>query len=212
MRYFLRALQVLIPPLAIFVFFAIVAVSASMVNPPDKLAGPAVRLEGADHPEICSATHIGGGNILTAAHCTWGGPIVVKTAASAIPAEVMWSIDTYDLALLHADGLKMRGAAIDCGLAAPGDLVHIVGNPLGMASVLAYGTVASDLITGELQVDGHSVWKERVLVDMTVAPGDSGGGLFDRANRLIGVVVGMITGYRYAFVVPSSTVCKVLGR
>lgn len=213
MRHFIvRGLQILIPPLAILVFFAIVAFSVSMVPLPQKQAKAAVRLEGVDHLTICSATHIGDGKILTAAHCLWNGLVTVKTAKGPLPAETLWSIDRYDIALLRADGLEAQSAVIDCNLARPGDLVHAVGNPLGMTDILAYGTVASGLITGELEVDGHSVWKERIVADLSVAPGDSGGGLFNRLNQLVGIIVGMIPPYRYAFVVPSSTVCNVLGR
>lgn len=175
-------------------------------------AGDSVRLLIGD-TGICSATHIGGGRFVTAAHCTGHGGITVQTDSDdKASAEVLWSSKLYDLALLRAEGLRLRAAGIDCNDAAPGTPVYAVGNPLGLDFIRTTGTVVSKRYTGEVRVDGDKTWRERLIADITIAPGSSGGGLFNGAGRLVGVNVGIFNGYRYAIVVPSSTVCQLLGR
>ena len=172
-----------------------------------------VRLSIASGAGVCSATHIGAGRFLTAAHCTGSGDIEVVTEnGTTAAAEVLWSAKPYDLALLRADGLRLRSAQIDCHLAKPGSAVTAVGNPLGMSFIRTPGLIVSGLQTDEVLIGGEKVWRERFIADVTVAPGSSGGGLFNDIGRLVGVVVGMAPPFRYAFVVPSTTVCQLLGR
>lgn len=174
------------------------------------MAGAAVRLEVPSANGVCSGVHLGGGRFLTAAHCTWSGAIQIKTdRGESADAEVLWSANLYDLALLYAKGLTLQKAAVDCHLAKPGDAVSTTGNPLGLAFVRTKGQIVSGLLTGEVQIEGKAVWRERIIADMTVAPGNSGGPLFDNFGRIVGTIVGMMPPFRYAIVVPSSTICKL---
>lgn len=193
-----------------YLFFAAFGVS-TQANAP--LAGASVRLNLESDDGVCSATHIGADRFITAWHCLEHGDIEVMTdKGTKAPAEVLWSAKVYDLALLRAKGLKLRSAAVDCTLAKPGTTVTAVGNPLGLEFVRTPGVIVSGLQSGEVEVDGDKVWRERIIADVTVAPGSSGGGLFNETGRLVGVVVGNMPPFRYATVVPSSTVCQLLGR
>ncbi len=173
-------------------------------------AGAAVRLEG-EGGGICSGVHLGDGRFLTAAHCTWAGAVKVKTdKGDTADSEVLWSSNLYDLALLYTKGLSLQKAAIDCHLAKVGDAVSTVGNPLGLAFIRTKGTVVSELQSGEIPIGDKEMWRERIVTDMTIAPGNSGGPLFDSLGRIVGVIVGMFPQFRFAIAVPSSTTCKFM--
>ncbi len=198
-------------------FLSIMAVhTANKINsiPKERTeADAAVRLDATSGQGVCSATHIGGGQLVTAWHCLGMGEMSASTEkGSTAKVEMLWSAKPYDLALLHADGLKAGSASIDCALAKVDSTVTAAGNPLGLPFIRTKGTIISALQEGELNVGGDALWKERFLADVTIAPGNSGGGLFDMLGRMVGVVVGMFPGFRYAIVVPSTTVCKLLGR
>lgn len=189
------------------------SLSASTTTNSTETAGASVRLNFANGAGTCSATHLGAGRYLTAAHCLGHGDIKIVTDKGATAsAEVLWGSKLYDLALLRASGLKPRSAAIDCQLAKPGSAVTAEGNPLGMAFLRTPGVIVSGLQTDDIEVDGDKVWPERIVADITVAPGSSGGGLFNEAGKLVGVVVGSAPPFRYAFIVPSTTVCQFLAR
>lgn len=191
-------------------FFSAFHTSAALNK--SEIAGSSVRLQiGA--LGSCSATHIGGGRFVTAAHCVGHAPITVKTDTGAeAPAEALWSSKLYDIALLRAKDLKVRHANIDCRLAVPGTPVYAIGNPLGLEFIKTRGEIVSKELTGAVRVGGNEIWQERLVVDITIAPGSSGGGLFNEQDWLVGVTVGVYGGYRYGIVVPSTTVCQLLGR
>ncbi len=198
-------------------FLSIMAVhTANKINatPKDRTeVDSAIRLDATNGQGICSATHIGGGQLVTAWHCLGMGEMTASTEkGSTAKTELLWSAKPYDLALLHAEGLSASDAGIDCALAQVGSAVTAAGNPLGMPFIRTGGTIISALQQGELQVGEDSLWKERFLADITIAPGNSGGGLFNALGRMVGVVVGMFPSFRYAIVVPSPTLCKLLGR
>lgn len=197
-------------------FFAARNVTGLAASPAAALAGSSVQLRTNDEKDttFCSATHIGGGRFITAWHCVNADEkIAVATeAGDKAGAEVLWSNKLYDLALVRATGLHLRRAEVDCRLVEPGTAVIAIGNPLGMEFIRTTGTVVSKLITGAVKVGGDMIWQERILSDVTIAPGSSGGGLFDLQGRLVGVNVGAYVGFRYALSVPSTTVCQLLGR
>jgi S1-C subfamily serine protease len=202
---------VLATVLAVAALYAAAISAATAVGP--ELAGSSVQLR-VERGAFCSATHIGGGRFITAAHCMAFPQFSVRTDKDdTAPAEVLWKNELYDLALVRAGGLNVARAEIDCRLAQPGTSVYAVGNPLGLEFVRTGGTVISKEITGAVTVGYTETWKERIVADITIAPGSSGGGLFDtETGSLVGVNVGIYSGFRYAVAVPSTTVCAMLGR
>lgn len=195
---------------------ALVGGAYAVSTPATQLAGSSVQLRRtSDDALFCSATHIGGGKFITAWHCVDAvkqASVATDTGEKAA-AEVLWSSKLYDLALVRATGLELRPAAIDCGLAPVGTPVFAVGNPLGLEFIRTEGKVITKEIRGAMTVGFDKIWEERIFSNITIAPGSSGGGLFNAATgKLVGVNVGAFIGFNYAISVPSTTVCQLLGR
>jgi len=155
-----------------------------------------------------SATHIGGGIYVTAAH------VVAKQAEVQIgdqPGVVLWANAAYDIALLSGPDTA-ETVPLACVIPAVGDVGISYGNPLFLENIEATGRVA-----GAAQELMH--WKLVVPVDGSVASGMSGGG-FVMGGRLVGVSVGVVTEPMglgssltgFSVIVPTSVVCDLMGR
>jgi S1-C subfamily serine protease len=163
-----------------------------------------------------SGVHIGNGYIVTAAHVVGDSPgAVVKddTDTSQI-GTVLWVNKAYDLALIRIDRPEMRSAPLVCKpRLTVGDELQAVGNPLSLQFIHTWGRVAS-------YVAERGPWKSSVIADMAVAPGMSGGPVFDRSGGVVGIVVGTAAvpmGMSASLVpityfVPSSAVCGLMAR
>lgn len=172
-----------------------------------------------------SGVHIGGGNILTAAHVVGDQKTVkIKTLAGTEgEATVLWVNKDYDVALIHTDGNVSGSSELDCREPRFGEQLQAIGNPLGMEFIASFGRVA-----GKARATGP--WKSVVVTDMTTVMGQSGGGVFANDGRIVGINVGVtlaplksgkdaaggtvytptMTGF--GFVVPASVVCDLLAR
>lgn len=156
-----------------------------------------------------SGVNIGGGLILTAAH-------VVKDATEfsikddrggKSKAKVLWANDEYDVALLRSQ-IITRTSELSCKPLRMGEALRAVGNPLDLEFTETHGRVAG---TGP---------EGKVAVDITLAPGMSGGPVFDNQNRVRGIndaIMVMPMGFSgsvigISYIVPSSTVCLLMGK
>jgi serine protease Do len=175
-----------------------------------------------------SGVNIGEGKILTAAHVVGDGKTAkIKTSdGKELDASVVWSNKDYDVAMLQSDPLTLgRGSALDCREPVVGELIQSAGNPIMLEFVSSFGRVA-----GGIREEGP--WKTVFITNLTTAPGQSGGPVFDKNSNVIGIAVGVIiaplgghpaspdgkqpeevptptiTGFGTA--VPSSAVCKLL--
>ncbi len=91
-----------------------------------------------------------------------------------------------------------------------GELAVAIGNPLGKLG----GTVTSGIVSAtarNINISGE----EMTLIQTSAAvnPGNSGGGLFDKEGRLIGVVNAKLTGSEIeglAFAIPANTVKEII--
>lgn len=163
-----------------------------------------------------SGAHIGNGYILTAAH-------VIGTAQTAQvktddgqkrEAAVLWVNTKYDVALIrvfkHHD---ISVAPLDCRIPKVGEAVRGYGNPLIIEFMQSWGRVGSK----QAQFGN---WAEAIVLDMTVAPGMSGGPVFDSAGRVVGIMVGLPlmrlgltpSAVPFTFAVPARTACNLMGR
>lgn len=196
------------------VFFC-VAAPALPVAPTTPLAGATVRVfHDAGHG---SGVHIGHGLILTAAHVVkdHADGIKIKTDAGVeTTAEVLWASAEHDVALLRDADLSAASARLDCRATKVGEHVSAVGNPGPLEFVTTWGRVAAI-------EKARANWKSTIMIDSTVAPGMSGGPLFDRYGHVIGIVVGVqISGSSpfginivpISYIVPSTDVCRLLAR
>lgn len=172
-----------------------------------------------------SATHIGGGLFITAAHVVDGqedSPTLIFENGTETQGEILWADTTYDVALISAPHLSDTYATtlpqqpystLFCDTPSVGDEIKMMGNPMNLNHISTWGRVA-----GAAQEVGP--WGNVIPVDGTILPGMSGGGVFNEYGDFIGVNVGVmvasigfggsISGIGY--VVPGTTVCKLLGK
>lgn len=201
---------------AVVTAYSIGAASVGYVMPHAPPAGHSVKLvsSGGGHG---SATHIGNGIYITAAH-------VVKDATEMsvkydngrnATADVLWTNTKYDIALMHSDVEGVDVASLECRTPIRNESLMLSGNPQSLEFVDTWGKVMG----GELTIEPE--WEKVIPVDGVVVPGMSGGGAFDIDGDLVGVTVGtMAFQMNYmsvslvpvSYIVPSSVVCFLMGR
>ena len=161
-----------------------------------------------------SGVHIGHGYILTAAHVVRNqSSIVVRAeAGGTATARLLWLNEGKDVALLKVD-LDLGTAHLDCRVPKVGESIEAVGNPLSFEFVHTFGKVAGGLRNaGDIE--------EVFLASLAVAPGMSGGPVFDSDGRLVGIVSALMmwsnmmssAPLAVSFIVPGKTICGLLGR
>jgi serine protease Do len=175
-----------------------------------------------------SGVHIGGGYIVTAAHVVdtaAGNTITVRYEggeAAGWSAQVVGYDKKHDLALLHIEDTSGPSASISCEATKIGQSIQIVGNPLDMEFIHTFGRVGSG-------VRAMAHWAEAFIGNAVTGPGNSGGPVFDARGRVVGILVGgympvvvapgpmglRVTGIPlpgWSFIVPSTTLCRLMGR
>lgn len=163
-----------------------------------------------------SGVHIGRGYILTAAHVTGDEPVVTieDTLGGKQSGTVLWSNKAYDIAVIQIDKPDMDATPLSCAVRPHvGDDVSAIGNPLNLRFIHTWGRIAAGI---EERVN----WKMAFIADLTIAPGMSGGPIFDRAGNLIGLGVGVssmqvgmgATLFPISYIVPVSAVCRLMAK
>lgn len=172
-----------------------------------------------------SGVYLGNGYVLTANHVVEGvkdagGHVIVKTEkldTVSYEAEVLWQDKEYDVALVRVPNYFFGARAhLACGLPDPyvGLPVEAVGSPLNLDFIRTFGHIASNVRSGD-----KKIFKDYQIVDISIAPGNSGGPLFSMVDgELLGITnagaIAMV-GYGGSFVgmsyiVPRSTLCRVI--
>jgi serine protease Do len=181
-------------------------------NPPAPKAISTVLLS--DDTGHGSGVHLGHGFILTAAHVVEDHSEMEVTDSDGHKqiGKVLWANKTYDVALIRVDSAAALAASpLNCSAAPPkiGDEVVAIGNPLSIGTIRTYGRIAA-------LAEERGPFATAIMVDLTVAPGMSGGGVFDKAGNLVGIVNAFATampfGYAISYVVPISAACTLMGR
>lgn len=153
----------------------------------------------------CSAVHIGEGYILSAAHCFNGG---TQRKIEGKGFELLWVNKRYDIAFINAPMLKDEPASpLVCRDPIVGEDITIVGEPLGLENIHTFGRVA-----GIKRFLAH--WSDVAVLNVVVAPGNSGSPVYDSNYNVIGILVG---GYNVPFTgvgmaVPGTSICKLMGK
>jgi len=164
-----------------------------------------------------SGVYIGNGMVVTAAHVVAhvgpGAEVKLKTDdGREISGEVAWLAPKYDVALVRVKTIEnVASADLACRYPVVGEPVVVDGNPVMLKFMRTWGRVSS------ARIETVGDWKEAFVVDATIAPGVSGGPVFDHTHRVLGIIVGepQLRGmgvFDYAIAVPSSTICTLLGR
>lgn len=163
-----------------------------------------------------SGVHIGNGLVLTNYHVAGKlKEVTLKSDDGDIQkAEVLWGNDSRDVALVLASHPERLSAAeLSCRDLVNDELLTSYGNPTNIEFITIKGRVA-----GKARELG--AFKNVVPVDMTIIPGMSGGPVLDGEGRLIGLNVGVMPVYvgitaslsGIGYIIPSSTICQLLGR
>lgn len=166
-----------------------------------------------------SGVHIGNGYIITAAHVLneklWDEGLTVKGEFGRIrKPEIMWANKDYDIALLRVkDYDDLSFSRIACDVAESGTAIEAKGYPLGFEQFSYRGYVS-----GKPQTFDR--WKLGVVLDISLAPGASGGPVFDHRGDVIGIAVGVrmfrlgmsVMPSGVAIAVPGKVVCDLMGR
>ena len=131
------------------------------------------------------------GYILTCAHVIEGASnITVTIGDTDYTAQVIGSDTVSDIAVIKIDATGLTPAAVgDSNSLVVGEAVVAVGNPLGTLG----GTVTNGIISAlnrsvSIQSGGSVVNMSLIQTNASVSPGNSGGGLFNMAGELIGIV------------------------
>lgn len=160
-----------------------------------------------------SGVVLDGGYVLTAAHVARVSPdkIMLSTEAGVdtVDVEVLWVNNQFDIALLKVrdvEFLKPIGAArMNCREVSVGTKVRAEGNPFTARFVAQWGKIGS-----APQSLGH--WRSVFSIGAPLAPGMSGGPVFDKKGRVVGINVGIGPVGGFYVAVPSSVACMLMGR
>lgn len=132
------------------------------------------------------------GYILTCAHVVSGASNVIVTIDDTeCTATIVGEDSTSDIAVLKIEATGLTPATIgDSDTLKVGENVMAVGNPLGKLGGTVTGGMISALnrsvsITGSNNV---TTTMSLIQMDASVSPGNSGGGLFNMAGELVGIV------------------------
>ncbi len=155
------------------------------------------------------------GAVLTALHVVAGATAVtVKLpGGTALPVLGVLAIDAHhDLALLRVQGDALPtvplGAAAALGA---GDKVIVIGSPEGLDHSVSDGVVSAVRRIGafpadhrrELQLDGWSDDDTLIQLTAPIAPGSSGGPVFNTEGALVGIVIlKVVAEEKIGFAVP----------
>jgi serine protease Do len=181
---------------------------------PPPLAISTVMLSDIDGTGHGSGVHIGGGLVLTAAHVVTGADTMELSDSlkRKQKATVLWASKAYDVALVRIDDASAIAASpLNChGALDIGAKVAALGNPLNLTFVRTWGRVGAG-------VEERGPWKRAFVADLTVAPGMSGGPVFNSQDEVIGLTVGItslgaISPFPFTYIVPASAVCMLMGR
>ncbi|MCU1600859.1 MAG: hypothetical protein JWO22_1568 [Frankiales bacterium] len=163
-------------------------------------------------------------HVVAAAVGTGGSVNVTLSTGKTVPARIIGTDSTTDLAVIKIDGqsgLKAVTVASSDTLKV-GQAVIAVGAPLGLSNTVTEGIVSTlhrAVRTGDSSGGSQAVI-DAVQTDAAINPGNSGGALADLAGRLIGInsaiasVGSSGTGTQsgnigVGFAIPSATAAKV---
>jgi len=122
-------------------------------------------------------------------------------------ARVIASLPERDLALLKVDAEALPALPVgDSASLRPGEIVLAVGHPHGVPGVVTFGVFSR---FGPYQGSPGKHFREGLLADIELRPGNSGGPLVNARGEVVGINA-MVLGPGTALAVPSATVARLL--
>ncbi|MBL4683940.1 MAG: trypsin-like peptidase domain-containing protein, partial [Nannocystaceae bacterium] len=127
-------------------------------------------------------------------------------------AQVLGSDEATDLAVLRLiDASELPAVTLgDSHALAVGDWVVAIGNPMGLDHSASVGII-SGKGRGSLGLYRDS-YLDFLQTDADIAPGSSGGPLFDFEGSVVGVTTAVGAGSRPGFAIPVDTVRRIVGQ
>jgi S1-C subfamily serine protease len=171
----------------------------------EHLSSPHVKITRADGGHG-SGTHLGNGYILTADHVVANATniMVIAVGGKTYKAEIVSESKSTDTAIIRVIEPHEIGIAYtQCRDPALGEIVFATGNPHGLLNVKTRGFIAR-------KVEPTWILDFAIIIDLTVAPGMSGGGVVDIRGFLVAVVSATITDAPLTLAIPASTFCPIL--
>jgi serine protease Do len=156
-----------------------------------------------DHRGGGAGVMLAGGIVVTNDHVARGSQMAVSLQdGPKVTATVIARDADNDLAALYAPGTRARPVDLaDSSKLKVGQLVFALGHPLGWSYYPTAGIVSASPVE-----PGYARGERGLLrLDVSLAPGNSGGPIVDSEGRLIGVAC-MITGPGISLAVPSAVV------
>jgi serine protease Do len=126
------------------------------------------------------------------------------------PGTVVSNLPERDLALIRVPAQGLPALPVgDSGALRVGEIVVAVGHPLGVPGAVTFGIYSgTGPIEGGERNGRH--FREAILADIELRPGNSGGPLVNARGEVIGINA-MVMGPRTALAVPSATVVRLIG-
>lgn len=149
-------------------------------------------------------------SVLTAAHVVGtvenGGRVLIRTSSGEEGLGVVVARDWCDLALVRSETLRGRPVAVEAGRPDWSDELIVVGHPLGLGWTIGMGRLQA---VRRLAQAPASCPPRFQIGPVTVAPGSSGSGVFDRRGRLRAIGVQRV-GETVMLAVPAVRACSQL--
>ena len=158
----------------------------------------------------------------TGAGTIWGSDGLIVTNHHVVPGEtarvtlvddreldarVIASLPERDLALLKVDAADLPALPVgDSTSLRPGEIVLAVGHPHGVPGVVTFGVFSR---FGPYEGSPGRHFREGLLADIELRPGNSGGPLVNARGEVVGINA-MVLGPGTAMAVPSATVARLL--
>jgi S1-C subfamily serine protease len=155
------------------------------------------------------------GLILTNEHVVHGSPVVQVSFADGqrVPGTVRATDAITDLALVQVDRTGLPAARFQPQLPAVGDLVIVIGSPLGFEN-----SVTAGIVSGLHREIPGSAAETQALVDLIqtdapISPGNSGGVVLDADGEVVGIseayIPPQVGAVSLGFAIPAATATDV---
>jgi serine protease Do len=149
------------------------------------------------------------GWIATNLHVVIGGPrvkVTLRDGREFDVVEVLAASPDHDLALVRVEARGLPVLVLgDSDAMRPGDPVVAIGNPLGLED-----TVSNGLVSARRKIDGGF---EVLQVSAPIAPGSSGGPLFNDRGEVVGIATAVMQGgQNLAFGVPTRYLAPMIAQ
>lgn len=139
---------------------------------------------------------------------------VVLANGDVLPAEVLASSESFDLAVLEVEREGLPAVEFATRLPEVGELAVAIGNPLGFENTVTAGVVSG--LHRSIPSGGRTpALVDLIQTDAPISPGNSGGALVDAGGTVIGINVaylppGATGAVSLGFAIPSTTAREIV--